>query len=222
MMCALRWLSVLVAVLATLTGCTSAVSGTPTWPGARLEKVVLTAADFPDGVQYDRIIEEEGVPDGAGGPPPMLSDPPGCSEGFSKSIGATAERGAGSAAKYVVGYNGARMLITVLSWSLDTETLQAIAERCERFVTYFGPGSPSIPMTTTALDTDRDGALVYQQTMELGGARSSVFFSFENVGSMAVFGVAFPTPDPRIPVKATLPQTFLEAMGKQAERLEQP
>ena len=134
MMCALRWLSVLVAVLATLTGCTSAVSGTPTWPGARLEKVVLTAADFPDGVQYDRIIEEEGVPDGAGGPPPMLSDPPGCTEGFSKSIGASAERGPGSAAKYVVGYDGARMLITVLSWSLDLETLEAIAERGEVIV----------------------------------------------------------------------------------------
>lgn len=221
MMFTVRRVLVLLTVLATLTGCSSAISGTATWPGARLEKVLLSAADFPDGVQFDRIIEAEGVPDGAGGPPPMLSDPPGCTEGFSKSIGASAERGPGSAAKYVVGYDGARMLITVLSWSLDLETLEAIAERCERFSTYFGPGSPAIPMTTTALDTDRDGALVYEQTMDLGGVRSSVYFSFENVGSMALFGVAFPTPNPSIPVKATLPQTFLETTGNQAQRLEQ-
>jgi hypothetical protein len=39
---------------AVLTGCAHAISGTATWPGARLERVVLTAADFPTGVQYDR------------------------------------------------------------------------------------------------------------------------------------------------------------------------
>lgn len=212
---------VLAATLVALTACSSAISGSATWPGARLEKAMLTADDFPEGVQVDRIVESPGVPDGAGGPPPMLSSPPNCSEGFSKSIGATAERGPGSAAKYVVGYDGARMLITVLSWTLDMDTLQAIAERCAKFSTFFAPDAPGIPMTTEALDTDRDGALVYEQTMDLGGVRSSVYFSFENVGSMAVFGVAFPTPDPRIPVKATLPQTFLETTGKQAQRLEQ-
>jgi hypothetical protein len=36
---------------------------------------------------------------------------------------------------------------------------------------------------------------------------------------MAVFGIAFPTPNPTITVKGTLPQTFLEISGKQAERL---
>ena len=44
-------------------------TGTPTWPGARLAQSVLTAADFPTGVQYDRIVEEPGRPDGQGGPP---------------------------------------------------------------------------------------------------------------------------------------------------------
>ncbi|MGW0158241.1 hypothetical protein ACWDUN_02865 [Mycobacterium sp. NPDC003323] len=216
-----RRLLALVAVLASLTGCSNAISGTATWPGARLEQAMLTAADFPDGVQVDRIVESAGVSDGAGGPPPMLSDPAGCSEGFSKSIGASAERGPGSALKYVVGYDGARMLITMLSWSLDIETLEAIGERCAEFSTFFAPGAPAIPMTTERLDTDRDGALVYEQTMDLGGERSSVWFSFENVGSMAVFGVAFPTPNPAISAKATLPQTFLEITGKQAQRLEQ-
>jgi hypothetical protein len=37
---------------------------------------------------------------------------------------------------------------------------------------------------------------------------------------MAVFGIAFPTPDPSITVKATLPQTFLDIAAKQAERAE--
>ncbi len=216
----MRVLPVLLTALVTLTACTSAVSGSATWPGERLERVLLTADDFPAGVQFDRVIENPGQPDGAGAPPAMLSDPPGCSEGFTKVIAATAERGPGSAAKYTVGYDGARMLITVLSWPLDTAALQATAERCARFATFFDRGSPAIPMTTAALDTDRPGALVYEQTMDLSGARSSVYFSFENVNSMAVFAVAFPTPNPAIGVKATLPQTFLEATGRQAQRLE--
>ena len=36
-------------------------------------------------------------------------------------------------------------------------------------------------MTTTRLQTPRPDALVYEQTMDLSGAKSSVFFSFENV-----------------------------------------
>ena len=38
--------------------------------------------------------------------------------------------------------------------------------------------------------------------MRLGNETSSVYFSFENVGRMAVFGIAFPTPNPSISVKA--------------------
>jgi hypothetical protein len=209
------WLLTLTA----LSGCTSAVDGTPTWPGARLERVLLTSADFPPGVQFDRIVEAAGEPDGTGAPPAMLSDPPGCSEGFTKVIAASAERGAGSAAKYTVGYDGARMLVTVLSWPLDIEALEATAQRCASFRTYFDRGSQPIPMTTARLDTPRPDALVYVQTMDLAGTLSNVYFSFENVGSMAVFAVAFPTPSPAIAVKATLPQTFLDVTGTQAQRL---
>lgn len=214
--------AIALALLLALTGCGSAIEGTPTWPGARLERVLLTAADFPPGVQYDRIIEKPGEPDGAGAPPAMLSDPPGCSEGFTKVITASAERGAGSAAKYTVSYDGARMLVTVLSWTLDMEGLDAIAQRCAKFDTYFDRNAPAIPMTTTRLDTPRPDALVYEQTIDLAGARSSVYFSFENVDSMAVFAVAFPTPNPAVTVKAALPQTFLDVTGKQAQRLQAP
>lgn len=215
----IRRLPVLLVVMAVLTGCSSAVQGSPTWPGERLERVLLSAADFPPGVQFDRVIENPGQPDGAGAPPAMLSDPPGCSEGFTKVITASAERGPGSAAKYTVSYDGARMLVTVLSWPLDMAGLEATAQRCAHFDTYFDRSAAPIPMTTERLDTERPDALVYQQTMDLTGTKSSVWFSFENVDSMAVFAVAFPTPNPAITVKATLPQTFLDVTGKQAQRL---
>jgi hypothetical protein len=136
-------------------------------------------------------------------------------------ISASAERGAGSAAEYVVGYDGARILVTVLSWPLDLDGLAAEAARCERFETFFDATSPGIPMTTTRLDTAREQTLAYQQTMTLGAAESSVYFWFANAGASAVFAVAFPTPNPTIAVKAALPQTFLDLAAKQTDRLAQ-
>ncbi len=171
-------------------------------------------------MQYDRIRETPGQADGEGGPPAMLSNPEGCSDGLTRVIAASAERGAGSAAKYVVSYDGARMVMTLVSWPLDLEGLAAVADRCAQFQTFFDPASQGIPMTTTRLPTSRPDALVYQQTMQLGATRNSVYFSFENVGSGAVFAIAFPTPNPAITVKATLPQTFMDLVAKQAQRLE--
>jgi hypothetical protein len=207
-------------LVAVLTGCAHAVTGTPTWPGARLERAVLTAADFPPGVQYDRVTRPTGQPDGAGGPPAMLSDPEGCTDGLTRAIAEMAERGPGSAAEYVVGYDGARISMTVLTWPLDLGRLAAIAEHCASFETFFDESMPGIPMTTLRLRTPRPGALVYEQTMRLGNESSSAYFTFENIGRTAVFGIAFPTPNPSISVKAALPQTFLDIAAKQAERAE--
>ena len=207
-----------VLIVAVIAGCANTVAGTATWPGARLDKAVLTAADFPPGVQYDRLVEEPGTPDGAGGPPAMLSEPSGCSDGLTRVIADSAERGPASAAKYVVAYDGVRMLMTVLTWPLDLDRLAAAAGRCEHFRAFFDPASEGIPMTTTRLETPRPEALVYQQTMSLGSTDSSVYFSFENVDTMAVFGIAFPTPNPAISVKGALPQTFLDVAAKQADR----
>jgi hypothetical protein len=206
----------LLAVL--ITGCAHAVAGTPTWPGARLDRAVLTPADFPPGVHYDRMAPESGQPDGAGGPPAMLSDPEDCADGLTRAIADSAERSPGSAAEYVVGYNGARIVMTVLTWPLYLAKLAATAERCAHYQTFFDPSTPGIPMTTTRLATPRPDALAYQQTMRLNNADSSVFFAFENTGDMAVFGIAFPTPNPSITVKAALPQTFLDMVAKQADR----
>ena len=217
-----RRASAVLAVLlaAALAGCGQVVTGTPTWPGARLERAVLTAADFPPGVQYDRIATDPTLGDGGGGLPTMLSTPEGCSDGLTKTIADSAERGAGSAAEYVVAYDGARIVMTVLTWRLDLGELAATAERCAHFKAFFDRSDPGIPITTIKLDTSRADALVYQQTMRLNNVDNSVYFSFENVGNMAVFGIVFPTPNPSISVKASLPQTFLDIAAKQAERAE--
>lgn len=204
----------------TLTGCAHSTEGSPTWPGARLDKVLLTAADFAPGVQFDRVVRDDGRGGGmAGAPPAMLSRPSGCSDGLTRVIAQSGERGPGSAAEYVVGYDGARIVMTVLTWRLDLEKLAATADRCARFEAFFDESSPGIPMTTTRMDSPRAGALVYEQTMRLGGVDNRVYFAFENIGTMAVYGVAFGTPNPAIPVKATLPQTFLDVAVEQAERV---
>jgi hypothetical protein len=211
----------LVLVLAVaIGGCADAIQGTPTWRGARLEQALLTAADFPSGVQFDRIDENPGQPDGQGGPPAMLSRPEGCSDGLTRVIAASAQRGPGSAQKYVVGYDGVRIVMTVLSWPLDLEQLAAVADRCAEYETFFDPSAKGIPVTTTRLEATRRDALAYEQSVQLGAIHSSVYFSFENVGDSAVFGIAFPTPNPSVGVKGTLPQTFLDVAAKQAQRLE--
>lgn len=220
----------LAALPLALAGCSDPVSGTAVWRGERLERALLTAADFPPGVQYDRIVEQPGQAGGQGGPPAMLSRPEGCSDGLTRVIDKTAERGPGSAGQYVVAYDGARSVMTVLSWNLDLDALAAVADRCASYETYFDTASPAIPVVTTRLDAGRPGALAYEQAMQLGGERNAgasgatigakVFFSFENVGDSAVFGIAFPTTNPAIPVKGTLPQTFLDVAGRQGQRLE--
>jgi hypothetical protein len=215
-----RVLPLLIAAVATAAaGCAHPVAGTATWPGARLEKALLTPADLPPAVQYDRIQRDSNQPDGQSGLPAMESRPEGCSDTLTRVIANSAERGPGSAAEYLVSYDGARMVMTVLTSPLHLDKLAAAADRCERFDAFFDPASPGIPMTTTRLATERTDALAYEQTMTLNGMDNSVYFSFENVAGMGVFGVAFPTPNPAIGIKGSLPQTFLDIAAKQAARI---
>ncbi len=202
-----------------LTGCGTTVEGAATWPGAALNRAALDAPDFPAGVQYDRITDQPGTPDGAGGPGSMLSRPEGCANALTNVIAGSAERGPGSAVKYAAGYDGARIVVTLLSWNLDLDTLRAEAQRCARFDAFFDADSEGIPITTTELTALESGALGYQQTMQLGGVSSSVYMAFQNIGGRSVFGVAFPTADPGIDAKASLPQTFLDIFGKQTAKL---
>jgi hypothetical protein len=221
-------LTVLLTVAMVSTSCANLVAGTATWPGAKLEKGVLTAADFPPGVVYDRIIDQPGQPGGGGSPASaMLSRPPGCSDGLTDAITATADRGKGSAATYRVGYDGAIVVMTVMTSPLDLEQLKSIATRCEKFYVYFDPTSHGIPITTRRLQMPRDDELVYQQTMSLSGAEKSVYASFENIGGIGVFGTAVPIQQAipadatrgSTPPKAQLPQTFLDIVTKQSDRL---
>lgn len=209
----------LASAVVLLSGCAETVSGTATWPGAVLEKALLDEADFPPGVQYGRIVDEPGQPDAADGPGSMLSRPKGCANVLTNVIKESAERGPGSAAKYAAAYDGARIVMTVLSWNLDLESLQAAAERCAKFEAFFDPNSEGIPITTTELPGLEAGALAYQQTMNLNNSPNSVYMAFQNVGRKAVFGIAFPGASPRITAKASLPQTFLDVFAKQVRKL---
>ena len=202
-----------------VSGCGATVNGTATWPGAVLQQAVLESGDFPAGVQYRRLEEKPGTPDGADGPGSMLSRPQGCANALTAVIRRTAERGPGSAAKYAVNYDGARIVMTVLSWNLDLGMIKAEADRCAKFEVFFDPHSDGIPMSTAPLSGVPDGALAYQQTMNLSGTESAGYMVFQNVGRRALFGLAFPADNPTISVKASLPQTFLEIFAKQADRL---
>jgi len=210
----------LAAAAVLLSGCAATVTGTATWPGAALEQALLRSDDFPTGVQYDRIDEQPGIPDGAEGPGSMLSRPQGCADALTNIIGQTAERGPGSAAKYAVGYDGARVVMTVLSWNLDLDKIKAEADRCAQFEVFFDPNSNGIPMTTAPMDGLDDGTLGYRQTMSLNGTESTGYMSFQNVGRRSLFGVTFAGANPAIPVKAFLPQTFLDLFAEQADKLQ--
>ena len=209
---------VLAAVIV-LSGCSTTVSGTATWPGAVLEQAMLRQSDFPAGVLYDRIIEDPGQPDGAGEPGPMLSRPQGCSNALTNVIAQSAERGPGSAAKYAASYDGARIAMTLLSWNLDLDKIEAAAGRCAKFEAFFDPDSPGIPITTVELPGLEPGGLGYEQTMKLRNSASSIFMAFQNIGDHAVFGIALPASNPRIEAKAELPQTFLDVFAKQVTRI---
>lgn len=195
------------------------ISGTATWPGARLEQVVLTAADFQPGVLYDRIVDHSVRPDGAGPPSAMLSKPQGCSDALTAAIAKTAERGPGTAATYGVSCDGSRMQFTVLTSRLDLDLLAAEATRCENYQVYFDPSSEGIPITTVRLPSPREGTLVYKQSSTLNGFTQSTHAGFASVGSMSVFGIAVSLDDSSIGVKASLPQTFLNIVVRQADRL---
>ncbi len=207
-----------------LAGCTGTVAGTATWPGALLQRALLEESDFPAGVEYGRLTEQPGPSGGGDGPGSMLSRPQGCANALTNVIKQSgqqaSELGPGSAAKHVVAYDGARIVTTELSWKLDLEALKAAADRCAQFDAFFDPSSEGIPMTTTALPGLGDGALAYQQTMNLDNSPSSVYMAFQNVGERSVFGVAFPVNNPAISAKASLPQTFLDDFRRQADKLE--
>src|SRR5262249_5091174 len=136
---------------------------------------------------------------------------------------AYAERGPGAAAKYAVTYAGVRVVMTVLTSALNLDELATEAARCQNFNVYFDPNSAAIPITTAKLPS-RPGELVYRQPMKLQGNDTTVYMSFENIGRMAVFGMAFPATQisqgQPPPPNGSLPQTFTEIADRQAQRIQ--
>ena len=59
-------------------------------------------------------------------------------------------------------YDGARIVMTVLTWPLDLGELAATAEQCAHFEAFFDRSGPGIPINTTKLATPRADALVYR------------------------------------------------------------
>lgn len=209
---------VILGISAVLAGCATSVTGTAVWPGAAIERVILSATDFPPGVQYERSVDD----DGTGPPQPrsatMRSVPEGCADDMTQVVTDAAARGLGRESEYRVRYDGASISIGVLNRPLDLDRVAAIAERCARYQAYFDDDDSSgIEITTTRIDSPRTGALAYRRSVGRGG---TVYMSFENIGTMSVFGMALPMHDDTIPVKATLPQTFLDVTTRQADRVE--
>ena len=211
----MTWRHVLVGLAAMgLPGCVQPISGTATWPGARLDKVVLTAADFPPGVNYGRIIENRAKPTAQAGSPPCCPIP-----GLFQRVDPGDRR---------LGRTGTGQCCQIrrhLRRGPDSDDRAHVAARPRSARRRADRGADSrrfdrrhrIPITTTKLPRTRADQLAYQQTMRLAGVENSVYMTFENVARMAVFGIAFPTTQVApIAAKATLPQTFLDIADRQA------
>ena len=122
----------------------------------------------------------------------MLSQPEGCSDGLTRIIAAAAERGAGSASKYVVAYDGARIVMTVLTWELGSRRARRDGGALRSLPDLLRPvvGRHSDDHHQAADFASRRAGLPADHGPQR--SESSVFFSFENVDQMAVFGIAFP------------------------------
>ena len=186
-------------LLSSLTACTTTVAGTADLAGRHAGTVLLTERGFPGrGAVRPASPTTRPSPTVPVDRRRCCPNRQGCANALTNVIAESAERGPGSAVSYSVSFDGARIVMTVLSWQLDLEGLAATASRCERFEAFFDPQSHGIPITTTQLPAD-DGSLVYQQTMKLPGAQNSIYMAFANVGPMAVFGIVFPTENPDHP-----------------------
>ena len=144
---------------------------------------------------------EPGQADGAGAPPAMLSKPEGCSDGLTRVIADSAERGPGSAAEYLRrlrrradGDDGADVAAGPRQVGRHRRSVRQVRD----FLRSVGPRHSDDHHE--AADPARRRAGVRADHAVERHAESSVYFSFENVGETAVFGIAFPTAesvDPR-------------------------
>lgn len=204
-----------------LGGCAERTDGTPTWPGERLANSLLVADELPDGVQYDRVIADPG-PVAVNNQPivgSMPSEPPGCADGMSAGLVNAGKPGPENTARYIARFNGANIIVSVLRDKIDLGAVKSVANRCAKYQVFFDQDSPGTQMTTEPVDTEVPDLLVYKQTMTLARGATTRYMAFGNINGMALISMSFDLRDPTITAVATMPQTFLDVVTAQAQKM---
>ena len=133
-----------VAAALLLAACGQTVAGTPTRPGATLEKVTSPAPTSRPACSSTASHDKPDSPDGAGGPGRCCP----CrglrqrADRRDRQIRPARPRQRHQARG---SYDGVRIVMTVLSWLLDLQQLEATANRCAKFEAFFDPNSEGIP-----------------------------------------------------------------------------
>ncbi|MBB4853694.1 hypothetical protein HNP40_001060 [Mycobacteroides chelonae] len=198
------------------------MSGTATWPGARIAQALLTADELPAGTKYDRVVADPGPVTvnnqqvvGA-----MPSNPPGCADGLSPRLANAGRAGPENTARYIARFNGANIIVSLLRDSIDLTNVKTVATRCAQYEVFFDKSSPGTPMITEPVQGGPVGVLVYKQTMIMPRGTTSRYMAFANVDGVAMVATSFDLRDPSVTATATMPRTFLDIVAKQADKIE--
>lgn len=201
------------------------VAGTATWPGARIAQSLLTADELPEGTKYDRVVADLGPMTVnsqsqqvvVGG---MPSNPQGCADGLSPRLANAGKAGPENTARYIARFNGANIIVSLLRDTIDLTNVKDVATRCAKYEVFFDTNSPGTPMTTEPVQGGPVGVLTYKQTMIMPKGTTSRYMAFANVRGVAMVATSFDLRDPSVKATATMPQTFLDIVGKQVDKIE--
>ena len=217
-----RNITAIAAFTLALVGCTQTVSGTATWPGARIAQSLLTADELPQGAKYDRVVADPGPVTvnnqqviGA-----MPSNPQGCADGLSPRLANAGRAGPENTARYIARFNGANIIVSLLRDTIDLANVQAVASRCAKYEVFFDKSSPGTPMITDPVQGGPVGVLVYKQTMIMPKGTTSRYMAFANIRGVAMVATSFDLRDPSVKAVATMPHTFLDIVAKQVDKIE--
>ncbi|SHW68121.1 Uncharacterised protein [Mycobacteroides abscessus subsp. abscessus] len=104
--------------------------------------------------------------------------------------------------------------------TIDLTNVKDVATRCAKYEVFFDTNSPGTPMTTEPVQGGPVGVLTYKQTMIMPKGTTSRYMAFANVRGVAMVATSFDLRDPSVKATATMPQTFLDIVGKQVDKIE--
>ncbi len=218
----LRNITAIAASALALAGCTQTVTGTATWPGARIAQSLLTADELPQGTKYDRVVADLGPVTvnnqqvvGA-----MPSNPQGCADGLSPRLANAGRAGPENTARYIARFNGANIIVSLLRDTIDLANVKEVATRCATYEVFFDKSSPGTRMITEPVQGGPVGVLTFKQTMIMPKGSTSRYMAFANVQGVAMVATSFDLRDPSVKATATMPQTFLDIVAKQVDKIE--